>query len=463
MKPVLTSSRRIAKSLYLSAFAGLILTLTTPAPAQWPTDYLAPKIMGGGTNARAGTIMATASGGVYMAYDGFTEALRQINARHFNSAGEQLFTDMELHSHPQFAIHMQFFNTTDDRYAFLLYTHFAKPYLDSTEPTYTIQYVKPNGSWATVGYRHSSLLQKVITTEGNLRCVVAVKPGAQEIDFRLDDFAHSFPIAPGERVLDFDIITAMDQHALFSYTRAGQQPGCPREVWTAGGYVYDDGFHYLGQIAALDGAEQDQFDSSLTDLGGSNIMLNWLQTLDGVTSLYAKPVDYRGAAISTPRKAMDNIVDYEATSSTLGLPVFAAVQEDNTAEPPVDVLIGGLINPSNGGTATIPIASGPDVKVKDLRQMANGDFRLTYSVLEGGTNLLKVRGVSGVTAGTLWETTVADLGRASDEAIETYPNTFVASNNDNVLYILARYDQPGTVNSLFQAIRVQADGAMGPN
>src|SRR5690606_770832 len=112
---------------------------------------------------------------------------------------------------------------------------------------------------------------------------------------------------------------AFDDQILFSYTRRVQQPGVPTEVWIAGSYAIDDSRFLIPPKAALADTGSNQFHSNLLALEGSITMLNWLQTLDGVTSLYVKSLTYYGNQNSNPRKVMDNVVDYVVTTSTLGL------------------------------------------------------------------------------------------------------------------------------------------------
>jgi hypothetical protein len=190
-------------------------------------------------------------------------------------------------------------------------------------------------------------------------------------------------------------------------------------------------------------------------------MLTWLGEGESAPRLYTKLLSPAGAELSPVQASLENVADFTATSSTLGIPVFAAVLRNPAVYPPADLLAAGLINPVNGGTVTIPVAYAAGVKVKRLRQEPDGNFSLVYSIPENGTVALKVRRISGTTGATLWETVVADLGIAGEDVVEKYPNTFVAGDGHGALFIMTRYDQPGTSNSTFKLVRLLADGRIG--
>lgn len=443
-------------------FVGLTF-FAASAFAQWPTSYTAPKILGGGTSVRAGDVKTYPGGGAYVTFANINEATHQVEIQKYSNTGEQLFPISNIGGDLNFAVSLKLLEAPNSSSAELgVLMKSAQPAPGSGAVIMRYQHVKNDGDFYWAVFSESIIPFGGTNFQGDRFATLIEHTVSHKF------YIFSYGSTPSDGI-PLEAMTHIDDAVLYAFpddsmiscfTKRTLQPDTPRKVWSVGanGSVIP---HVMGTAYPLDSTPLvDQSHPQVAPINESSAITTWLGEVDGKSDLYAAVVNSNGAILSPARNCFENVQDYVVTSSTLGLPVFAAVVRASE-NPRVESLVGGLINPNNGGTLTIPVSDVTGVKVKALRQEAGGDFSLVYSVPENGTNLLKVRRISGVDASTLWETTVANLGWASDEIIERYPNTWVDGNADNVLYILARYDEPNTANSSFQLVRLQADGAMG--
>jgi hypothetical protein len=444
--------------------AGLLL-MTTTSQAQWPTSYLNPKILSSGVNVRAAGALARPDGDVYACYDQVSAGTRALHNPRFNAEGE--IVDGGLNLFPlavdAFTEKIQILPPADPETGNLtIGAHLAKSWFGASNFTFNVQDIGLGDNWGTAYHSDTANFEYFCRTPSGAGHIIIFTPSTGELTARLG-FGSTGTGFNLEGALPRNVSGVPSGHtrSLILFEKYSAHSAVPAQLWT---FTTDSSVApiALGNLSQVeDQITEHQSDSEIYTIGPNQHMITWLGTLNNTRRIYAKVVNNGGETVSPVRLIMSDIEDYKATNSTLGVPVFAGVQRNHAANPPVDTLFGGLLDPTNGIALTLPFVTGFNIKTKFIRQEASGDFSLGYSIPENGTTLLKVRRISGTSAATLWETTVADLGTASDELVERYPNTFVSAAPENVLYVMTRYDKPYSANSHFALTRLRADGRMG--
>jgi hypothetical protein len=311
-------------------------------------------------------------------------------------------------------------------------------------------------------YSHQEMqFQSAVHMPGGYNLAAAFNPASGLLYVWRTYYANAEYITLAGFAREFKMVPVTASRALIAFEEYWSQPGIPHKVFTFTSDFFSDATHSAGLTAAEPVGPESQTMPALAPLSGGNTMLSWIGEYLGNRGLFCKVLGPTGATVAIPRQMLNNVENYVTAKSTLGIPVFGAVQRNTVVFPPADTLSVGLMDPASGGLLSLPLVTGLGIKTKFIRQEADGNVSLGYSIPEAGTTLLKVRRISGSSGATLWETTVADLGMASDEVIRTYPNVSVAGNADSVLYILARHDVPYSVVSNFQLVRLRENGQMG--
>lgn len=429
------------------------VALSSAVMAQWPISYTEPRQLSAGYALNAANVVSLADGGVIVAHPTKNTADGIVASRYDGDATAR-WENLSVNDNCRPEWIKIFPSDSPDQYNVI--SAFGEPARGLYSPylggIYSIALATgKTGGW-TAWFNFHQIKVSVPMDNGVLITVV------------YNSKTHSFntfsgtarDVSPGIPKEFSGVATGPDS-CLFSYTHNEFQKETASRIQL--------GSATSGQVGAEfkrvedQGAER-QSSSQLTRLN-SNYMLTWLGDLNGKKRLYSKVFDRNKEVVNNTRLLMNDVIDYQCTTSTLGVPVIAVVTRTFEGAIPSDTLSAGLIDPVNGNVLTLPFARGLGLKVKALRQEANGDFSLVYSVPENGTTLLKVRRISGTTAGTVWETTVADLGTASDELIKDYPNTWVSGSATGVLYIASRCDQPYTGMTSLNLVRLRADGLLG--
>lgn len=443
------------------ASVSVSLLMVSSSFAQWPTSYLEPKVLWTGADLRAGDVMAFADGRVMVCHDRQDGAVRRLRNPIYDASGNILHPGDQLYTRDNFCVKAILLPPDGpDRLA-----HVAVQFADKAAEVPTFSYIyqrlSAGNAYVSASSREQQLLEGAIYN--NRRNYLFLSDPVE----RSINGAVNSDVVVGPRVLTKGTAQNFFGHAgdtlsaVVAFERAGRQPDTPSEVWT---YLVDAFYTPPVTSSLLKAADQpgeSQTKPEIAEMSSNRRILAWIGSIGSEKRLYAKVISNLGESVSPARNIMNDVVDYTVTSSTLGHPVFAAVQRNDDVNPPVDTLFAGLIDAGVGAYVAIPMTTGLGIKVKALRQESNGDFSLIYSIPEAGTTLLKVLRISGTTAETLWETTVADLGIASDEVIERFPNTFVSSTAGGVLYFLTRYDKPYTNTSSYMLWRLGPDGHLG--
>jgi hypothetical protein len=443
--------------------AGSFAVLGANALAQWPTSYLAPRVISYGESRWAGDVLAMEDGGAVVAVDGTdSSGTRRMLLPRFDSRGNVSQTQNDFTNTSRTVVKADLLpGTAPYENGVALFAREVPDTIGQPFNPYKIYRTRETGDWIN------------ITTSGELRYEAAtLLPGGfyqtayYWPNYRAVGYTNGFG-GPGRLEMgglvyasDFVIAPTGNAASLVSFVKYGLEAETNTELW-----MYKaDSTVMPGEAGPLTpGPWQPgvaQSDPQLLQMSDEEIALTWIGRSGAQKGLYVCTVSTTGSLLDDAHPVQPNVASYAITTSTLGIPIYAFVQHNTATVPPTDTLFAGLLDTSSGFSLNLPMASGLNIKIKDLRQEANGDFSLTYSVAEGGTNLLKVRRISGSSGSTLWETVVADLGIATDEFIERYENTFVSSRN-SIMYVLSRKDQFFSTETSFQLARVRVDGQLG--
>lgn len=439
-----------------------VAALTATSWAQWSTDSFYPTVVGSGWNALAGDVRFNADGtATFAVADTNTTGAPTVRVLKMYPDGRQEELSSDISPDPLGAKKIKLLNAeTSDMDADIL-VQFSPSELDdygTGRATYRAQL--KNGALFEDYYSSYNRFVAAFQQDNVLRILTTDLIDNDMKVYADDDSDSSYVNRVDESVKDFHIGLNGTDSLYYTFTayRAGEHTPSQVYIGQMGSLVAND-LYSPNLVEFQDGESQSK--SLWTSLQGTgSSMITWIGNYRGIHTLYSKVYDDVDELVGvTP--LLDDVVSYDVTPTTYEIPVIAAIQRDETVYPPVDTLVAGLLGPVDGVALTLPFATGFQMEVKDIRQEANGDFSIVYSAMENGTNLLKVLRVSGLTASTLWNTTVADLGAGSPELIEHFPNVSVDADPAGNLYIAARYDLGYSQYSEWQAVRVRADGQLG--
>lgn len=432
--------------------------LPASASAQWPTSYTDAKTLASGPNFRAAAVMALPDTSLIVVHPAMTQGELDFLASRFTENGHKVWSNRSILKKKRI-VSTQLF-VEEDGTRFSTFAALADPRLmDKAQSRAVVSYSSiANGYWSSSYFSTNYQLGKSAVLLQNKKLLRLMHDATSHTlqSTVLNSGVFRSDVFPGS-LSDFATLATNDNKAVIAYTQNAP------ENETAGHVMYAvssaTGFVSNPTRVADQGAES-QYAAQITK-SGNGFMVTWLGNLNGQTRLYSKVVTSSGAVTHETRLLASDVINYSCTPSTFGVPVIAGVMRAINGNTATDTLFAGLVDPSNGNSITLPLLQGFGYKIKYFHQETNGDFTLAYSVPENGTNLLKVRRISGTTVETLWETTVADLGNASDEFIKEHPNTWVAGNPDGSYYIATRFDQRYSENTKLSVVRLRSDGLLG--
>lgn len=429
------------------------------AAAEWPTSFQDLKVLGTGTGLRAMGVLALEDGGAVAVYDSHGNEDHQIMMPRFNADGVMTQPGTAIPDRRRAENLFVYPDTMGDDGFYVASYHPRPSVTDTTLHNVGFStHIRDDGTWASTSNLMNSY-DSALKMVGNRLYYFLYEFGFDAL--RMSGSLQRATLN-GHLPTQADIVPTVDTYALASYTRSGLLPGVPTEIWLMATHepLPPETTVSMQHARLADQPGTFQSDSQITPLADGNFMVNWLGEIDGQVNLYARVVSTTGSAVHPVRLIQEDVRSYKACVSPFEVPVHAFVQTNTSVSPAVDTLYGGLVDAATGNSVNLPLAMGLGMDVKAVRREASGDFSLIYSVVEGGTTLLKVRRISGVSAATLWETTVADLGSPSAEYVKQYPNVSVSGGND-ALYFVTRKHLPYSGRVEFQMARLRGDGLLG--